>query len=210
MPERYDATARAAGRALRARLGIGDDGFALGFVGFMRDWHRLDLAVELLARPHLAALHLVLVGEGPALSGVLDSARALGVDGRVHALGVVAPDALPGHVCGFDAALIPAINRYASPLKLFDSLAAGVATLAPRQPNLEETIVDGVDGVLFEPGRADALDRAVAPLVADRELAGRIGAAGRQSLERHGWTWRGNARRVVAAFEALRRGEAPA
>jgi glycosyltransferase involved in cell wall biosynthesis len=206
VPERYGDAARAGAAALRRTLGVGEGGFVLGFVGYMRDWHRLDLAVELLPRPRYAGLHLLLVGEGPALDGVLARARELGVADRVHAAGVVPADELPARVCSFDAALIPAINRYASPLKLFDSLAAGVPTIAPRQPNLEESIEDGVDGILFEPGSAEALDRALAPLVADPARARRIGAGGRERLRREDWTWAGNARRVVRAFEALRDG----
>lgn len=209
-PERYGDAARAAGARLRESIAIAPDGFVLGFVGYMRDWHRLDLAVELLARPHFAAVHLVLVGAGPALPSIVEKARELGVSERVHAPGAVERDALPGHVCAFDAALIPAINRYASPLKLFDSLAAGVPTLAPRQPNLEELLQDGIDGVLFEPGSADELDAALAPLVRDRDRARAIGAAGRETLRRNDWTWSGSARRVVAAYESLvREGAAP-
>ena len=204
VPDRYGEDARRASESFRARLGLGPRAFVLGFVGYMRDWHRLDLAVEVLAAPGFEDVSLVLAGDGPARAAVGETALRLGVSDRVHALGAVAPDDLPGHVMAFDAALIPAINGYASPLKLFDSLAAGVATLAPRQSNLEETIDDGVDGVLFDVGNGDALREALRPLVADRAKCRAIGAAGRERLLREDWTWRGNARRVVAAFEELR------
>ncbi|MGA0059285.1 MAG: glycosyltransferase [Planctomycetota bacterium] len=200
---RYGESARQRAAAIRARLGLGPEAFVLGFVGYMRDWHRLDLAVQLLVEPGVETVSLLLAGDGPARDTVLQEAQRLGVSERVHALGVVSPEELPAHVLAFDAALIPAINSYASPLKLFDSLAAGVATLAPRQPNLEETIEDGVDGVLFTAGDGGALREALRPLVTDRNLCRAIGAAGRARLEREDWTWRGNARRVVAAFEAL-------
>jgi glycosyltransferase involved in cell wall biosynthesis len=84
-----------------------------------------------------------------------------------------------------------------------------VATLAPRQPNLEETIEHGVDGVLFEVGSVDALCDALRPLVVDRDRCRAVGAAGRARLLREDWTWRGNAKRVVAAFESLARSRAP-
>ena len=203
VPERYDDAARAAGRELRSRLSIAPDDFVLGFVGFMRPWHRLDLAVEMLLSPELRALHLVLVGEGPARRDIAAAAARAGVSGRVHAIGAVEPGELPGCVCAFDAALIPAINRYASPLKLFDSLAAGVPTICPRQPNLEELVVDGRNAVLFTPGDADALRAATARLVLDREAARRIGAQGRDDLLANDWTWRGNARRVITAYRRL-------
>lgn len=52
------------GRA-RAALGLeqlGEEEVVLGFVGYYRDWHRLDLVIEALARPSLARAHLALIG----------------------------------------------------------------------------------------------------------------------------------------------------
>ncbi|MFO1052094.1 MAG: glycosyltransferase family 4 protein [Planctomycetota bacterium] len=207
VPERYGDAAHAEGRALRARLNIGDEAFVLGFVGYMRPWHRLDLAVELLLQPEFARLHLLLVGDGPARAEVEAQAAMLGVAGRVHLCGAVPSDRVPAHVCAFDAALVPAINRYASPLKLFDSLAAGVATLAPRQPNLQEIVHDGVNGVLFTPSDAGSLRAAVGSLCSDPHRARAIGERGRADLLEGEWTWRGNARRVIRAYEGLRRGD---
>lgn len=203
-PDRYGEAEREAGARLRARYP--DGGFLMGFVGYMRDWHRLDLAVEAMARPALARVHLILMGEGPALPGVLARAREAGVAHRVHALGRVPPDVLPAHVCMLDAAIIPAINDYASPLKLFDSLAAGVVTIAPDQPNLRERITDGRDGVLFRPGSGDDLARRLVWLMEDPGRARALGQAGREKLVRNDWTWRGNARRVVEIFEAVAAG----
>jgi glycosyltransferase involved in cell wall biosynthesis len=203
--ERYGDEARQGAGVVRDCLGLGADAFLLGFVGFMRPWHRLDLVLEAMQRPGLAALHLMLCGDGPALEGLLQKATELGVSGRVHAMGKVAASDLPRHVLACDAALIPAINEYASPLKLFDSLAAGVVTLAPDQPNLRETLVDGRDGVLFRPGCVDSLAQALEPLVADRSRARAIGAQGLRRLVAEDWTWDGNARRVAAAFEVLAR-----
>jgi glycosyltransferase involved in cell wall biosynthesis len=202
-PERYDAGTVAAGLALRARLGIAPSDFVLGFVGYMRPWHRLDLAAEMLARDEFAALHLLLVGDGPARADVTARAQALGVSARVHFVGAVPGNAVPEHVAAFDAALVPAINPYASPLKLFDSLAAGVPTIVPDQPNLREIVHDGRNGLLFRPEDAASLRSALERLYRDREEARRIGRRGREELLELDLTWRGNARRVVAAFESL-------
>ena len=207
-PERYGDEARAAAGEIRRSLGLSKDAFALGFVGYMRPWHRLDLVLDVMQRPGLEALVLVLMGSGPALAPLLATARARGMHDRVRALGVVAPAALPAHVMALDAALIPAINAYASPLKLFDSLAAGVVTLAPDQPNLRENLRDGENGLLFRAGDADDLFARLHAVVGDRDRARRIGAAGRDSLLAHRWTWRGNAERVLEVFESLPRGGA--
>jgi glycosyltransferase involved in cell wall biosynthesis len=202
-PERFGTDAEAAARAVRARWSLPPDAFALGFVGYMRAWHRLELVLDAMAEPALAPLVLVLIGDGPALAPLRAAAAARGLQARVRALGEVPPELLPAHVLACDGALIPAINDYASPLKLFDSLAAGVPTVVPDQPNLRETIDDGETGLLFRAGDARDLARQLARLVDDRALARRLGAAGRDRLRERRWTWAGNAERVLAVFDGL-------
>ena len=126
-----------------------------------------------------------------------------GLEERVHALGELSQESLPAHVCAFDSALIPAINPYASPLKLFDSLAAGVPTLAPDQPNLREIVTDGENGLLFEAGSIDVLAAKLQLLVEDPAVGQRLGSSGRQSLVENRWTWEGNAERVVGYAREL-------
>ncbi len=202
-PSRYDTTARAAAEAVRAAWRLPDDAFGLVFVGYMRPWHRLDLVLEAMRRPGLQTLCLLLIGAGPALPALLAAAREAGLEHRVRALGVVPPPLLPSHVLAADAALVPAINAYASPLKLFDSLAAGVPTLAPDQPNLRETVRHGETGLLFAKDSVDGLVEQLGRLVHDRAFARRLGQAGRDSLLANGWTWAGNAARVVHVYEQL-------
>lgn len=203
--ERYGPAARAAAAALRGRWQLPATAFPLGFVGYMRPWHRLDLVLDAMVRPGLQDLVLVLMGRGPALQPLRAQAAARGLGARVIALGEVPAELLPAHVLACDGALIPAINAYASPLKLFDSLAAGVPTLAPDQPNLRETITDGDNGLLFRPGDSEDLVRQLLRLVQDRAFARRLGDQGLRSLQQRRWTWAGNAERVLAIAETLLR-----
>ena len=205
-PDRYGERERAQARVLRASWGVGNERFVLGFVGYMRPWHRLDLILEVMCRSGFENLHLALMGDGPALAPLLQEAERRGVEGRVCWSGAVPTAELPAHVVACDGALIPAINDYASPLKLYDSLAAGVVTLGPDQPNLRETIQDGENGLLFRPDDVDALAAALRRVVDDHAAAARIGAAGRRALLDRRWTWSGNADRVVEIYEGLRRG----
>ena len=203
VPERYDASAAAAASLVREHWQLPPGAFALGFVGYMRPWHRLELVLDAMGRPGLEDLAFILLGQGPALATLVAMAQERGLADRVRAIGAVVPELLPAHVMACDGALIPAINEYASPLKLFDSLAAGIPTLAPDQPNLRENVRDGDNGVLFEPGSAADLAARLAELASDRDRARRIGANGRQSLIEQRWTWAGNAERVAAVFESL-------
>jgi glycosyltransferase involved in cell wall biosynthesis len=125
------------------------------------------------------------------------------VQARVRFEGAVPSAQVPGHVCAFDAAVIPAINDYASPLKLFDYLAAGVPAVVPDQRNLRELVSDGETALLHAPGDPDALAACLRRLAADPAFATALGAAGRRLLVERDWTWRGAAQRVVRAFEEL-------
>jgi glycosyltransferase involved in cell wall biosynthesis len=202
-PGRYDLAARSAGDAIRRRWNLPEDAVVVGFVGYMRPWHRLELVLSLMQRPQFRHLHLVLLGDGPALSGLVQQAASASLQSRMHVLGTVPSSLVPAHVCAFDVALIPAINDYASPLKLFDSLAAGVATIAPNQANLREVVTHGVHALLFEPGEIESLAQNLLQLVEDSALRQRLGAAGESLLRQRNYTWDGNAARVEAIAAEL-------
>jgi glycosyltransferase involved in cell wall biosynthesis len=203
--ERHSAAADGRARA-RAALGLPAPAAGetvLGFVGYARDWHRLELVLEALAAPALAGARFVLVGEGPALPELERRAAALGLGARVHLAGARPHAAVPELLPAFDVALVPAINAYASPLKLFEYMAAGLAVVAPDQPNLREVLVAEEHALLVPPGDAGALRRALERLLGDGPLRARLGRAARARIAELDLTWSGNARRVVAAVEGL-------
>lgn len=180
------------------------DKVVLGFVGFVREWHGLDTVIAAMAADPSTPLELVVVGDGPAIPALRQQATTLGVADRVHIAGLVAHDAIPGLVAGFDIALQPRVVAYASPLKLFEYMAAGKAIIAPDQPNIREVLVDGVTALLFDPAASsDTMWTAIRRLAADPLLRGRLGTAASAEIARRAYTWRANAERVVAWADTL-------
>lgn len=183
----------------------------LGFVGFVRDWHGLDRVIRLIAAPQAGPpLALTVVGDGPARPGLERLAAELGVAERIHFTGLAAREDVPGLVAGFDIALQPASVDYASPLKVFEYMAAGRAIIAPDQPNLREVLAHERTALLFPPDQPEAFAEALLRLAADPALRRRLGAAAREEIQRRDLTWAGNARRVIGLAEAEieRRGSA--
>lgn len=177
----------------------------LGFVGFVREWHGLDAVVRAIAAwQGPPALVLKVVGEGPARPGLEKLAAELGIAARVVFTGLATREEIPGHVAGFDVALQPASVAYASPLKVFEYMAAGRAIIAPDQPNLREVLRHEETALLFDPADKKAMWAAVARLVTDPALRARLGGAARAEIIARDRTWAGNARRVAALFDALR------
>jgi glycosyltransferase involved in cell wall biosynthesis len=72
---------------LRRELGIPAHAVIAAGVGGLHRRKGFDLLVEALARAGDPGIHVVLAGEGPARAPLLERARALGVDDRVHLLG---------------------------------------------------------------------------------------------------------------------------
>lgn len=187
--------------AAKARLGIGDR-LVLGFVGYMREWHGLERVVDLLGEM-TEPCHLLLVGDGPARASIERRARDLGVADRLTITGIVARDRIAEHVAAFDVALQPDVVAYASPLKLFEYMAAGRAIVAPDRPNVAEVLTHGRDALLFDPEDGGAFAAAVRRLCGDRELRERLGGAARRTILDGGYTWAANARRVTDLFQEL-------
>lgn len=203
-PEPGDEGARTrARRELEIASKVPEGAMTLGFVGYYRTWHRLDLAVAALREPALQEAHLVLIGEGPADEEIRAAAAAAGVTNRVHFAGRRAHGDIPRLLPAFDIALIPAINPYASPLKLHEYMAAGLATVAPDQPNLREVLSHGHDAVLFEKDAGEAFAAALIELASDPVRTRELGLAARRTVVDRELTWVGNARRVVQAAEDL-------
>ncbi len=201
--EHYDYAHDARAKA-RAALALPvASGIVLGFVGFYREWHRLDLVLDALATPALAATRLVLVGEGPAHAALVARASELGVAERVHFAGPRAHDDVPALLPAFDVALVPAINPYASPLKLFEYMAAGLPTIAPDQPNLREVLEHDRNALLVPVGDGAGLRAALERLCGDECLRLRLGARARSDVLERDLTWRGNARAVIEVASEL-------
>jgi glycosyltransferase involved in cell wall biosynthesis len=184
--------------AMRARLGLANS-TVLGFIGFLRPWHGLRSAVDLVADLGGAQdVKLLVIGDGPARADLEAHARTRGVAHLVKVLGVAPRAEVPALLSAADIALQPNVTPYASPLKLFEYMALGRAIVAPDQPNIREIVSDGAEALLFDPGEPRSLYAAVERLCRDVGLRERLGAAASAAIERRGFLWESNAQRVVA------------
>lgn len=192
--------------AAKAKLGL-EGRLVLGFTGFMREWHGLGSVVTFLAEadPSLE-LRLLVVGDGPGRKELEQQAARLGVEDRVILTGLVDRASIFDYVSAFDIALQPAVTAYASPLKLFEYMALGRAIVAPRQPNIEETLTDGQNALLFKPSDQSDFRAQVERLCLQPDLRQALGAAARQTILERNFTWDGNAQRIeemcTAALES--------
>mgnify|MGYP001793551879 CR=1 FL=1 len=175
----------------------------LGFVGFVREWHGVDRVLDWMATPKGAISTLLLVGDGPAAAVLRAKAHQLGISDKVIMTGTIPHAEIANHIAAFDVALQPAATPYASPLKLQEYMAQGRAILAPRQPNILETLSHGRTGWLFDPEADGALAAGLDALSSDADRRRQLGAAARDHLVAQDLTWAANARKVMSIAQTL-------
>ncbi len=179
-----------------------EDKIVFGFVGYIRPWHGLDRVLHAFKNLENPSLHLLIVGEGPASDGLKSTASDLGLSGQLTFTGRQPHHKIPAFLGAMDVALQPDVNAYASPLKLFEYLAAGCAIIAPDRPNIRELVTSGETALLINPEQDGELETAIRTLANDHDLRSRLGHAAIQHINDREFTWDANARRVAAIADA--------
>jgi glycosyltransferase involved in cell wall biosynthesis len=169
---------------LRSRERNGDRPVAV-FAGSLRPWHGIECLARAWALLGDAAPELLVVGDGPGRA-LLEGAGARITGSVPHVL-------VPGFLTRADIGLAPYAADapdYFSPLKLFEYLAAGLATIAGDLPGVR-AVVDDETAVLVPRGDAEALAGAVSTLASDPARRERLGRAGRALVvAQHTWQHR--------------------
>jgi glycosyltransferase involved in cell wall biosynthesis len=154
----------------------------VGFAGRLVSKKGVDVLLRAMAelRRALPAARLLLAGDGPERPRLEALARALGIGGAVDFLGHLDHAALEGALAPAWVQAVP--SRWEEPFGLVaaEAMMRGTAVVASRGGGLAEQVVDGETGVLVPAGDALALARALHSTLVDRELAERLGAAGRR------------------------------
>ncbi len=128
-----------------------------------------------------ARLELWVAGAGP-LEGEVATWAAL--RSSVRWVGRLGQEECLTLVAGASAVVVPSQWEETFGLVAVEAMAAGVAPIASAHGSFPEIITDGVDGVLFEPGNADSLAKAIADLQAEPERHAALGRAGRDNYEK--------------------------
>ena len=195
-------------RTSRERLGLSPDAPTIGFVGRLQHWKGVHLVLEAFARvlrddpsPELVVvggLHKYERDYPDALRALADE---LGIAERVRFAG--AQQNVAEWVQAMDI-VVHASGREPFGMVIAEAMAMGKAVVASAAGGPSELIDDGVNGLLFPSGEADALAESMSRLLGDPVLVQSLGEAARKralDLSADGY-----ADRVVAALhEAVHR-----
>ena len=199
-PQRFDPL-KADGARVRTRFGLGT-AVVIGWTGILREWHGLELLVDALKE--LPTAMLLIVGGGPAQGALEARAAQLGVQRRLVITGRVPHDEVPDYLAAMDVAVVADERTgVASPMKLLEYMAMGLAVVAPSADNIRDIVEDGGDGLLFAPGDPSALAVQLHRLADQTTLRRALGAKARLKIEQER-NWRAVAETLLGAVSDRR------
>jgi glycosyltransferase involved in cell wall biosynthesis len=168
---------------------------------------RKGLGTLLDAAALVPGVVFAIAGEGEDRSVLETRIRQLGLGDRIRILGQ--RDDIPALLASCDLFVLPSLFE-GLPLSILEAMAAGKPVIATAVPGTREAVSEGKTGLLFPPGDAPALAGTITAILADRDLAGRLGRAG-QIHVRQEFSAEMMARQVEAVYgEVLRSAPAPA
>jgi glycosyltransferase involved in cell wall biosynthesis len=195
-------------------VGLPPDRAVIGYVGRFETMG-MDKGIPTLVRA-LASLGAPVRDRRPLLvcvGGPLDRTQEYLAVARQHGVSAddvrfvdrVPPVEVPYWMRACDAGTIPFgwtdhFAHHASPLKMFEYMAARVPIVASDLPALREVLRHDENALLVPPGDPAALARALTDVLADPALAGRLASRARQDVARH--TWPGRAQRILEGLAA--------
>jgi glycosyltransferase involved in cell wall biosynthesis len=185
------------GQPVRARLGL-EESIVVGHVGLFHRWDRLDVLIEVVKsiRDRHPEIKVLLVGDGPEMQNLRQTAFRLGMEKEVILSGPVPRDDVPSYIDAMDICVLPDSSTFGSPIALFEFMAMGKPCVAPDLGPMRDVIDDNVTGIMFPHEDYNALGKTLLRLVENSALRNQVGAQAKQTVfERH--TWTANARFVV-------------
>ena len=179
----------------------------VAYAGHFYPYNGADVLIEALAR--LPGVRGLVIGGHPRDSAdgerLRELAGARGVADRVTFTGLVPPAEVLDRLRGADVLVQPIrsspYTRYASPMKLFEYMAAGRPIVASDVVSLREVVSDGRTACLVRPDSPEALADGIRKVLADPAAAGRMARAAFEEVRNH--TWARRAERIEGLLDAV-------
>ncbi|TDC64801.1 glycosyltransferase family 1 protein [Micromonospora sp. KC207] len=191
------------GASVRARLGLADRPVVV-CVSRLVPRKGQDMLIRALPeiRRRVPAAALLVVGGGPYRADLEKLARQTGVERDVVFTGSVPSADLPAHYAAGDVYAMPCRTRNRGldieglGIVYLEASATGLPVVAGDSGGAPDAVREGETGYVVSGRDVAQLADRVATLLADRDLARQLGAAGRAWVERE-WRWETQAARMA-------------
>lgn len=146
-------------------------------VGRMIEKKRPDLTIRAFAlvAQQTPATELVMVGDGPMLSGCRSLAVKLGISEYVHFCGRLMPDGVRNELSKASVFVQHSVTSASGdmegwPVAIAEAAAVGLPVVATRHASIPEQVEDGVSGLLCDEGDWKGMGKQMMRLATDERL----------------------------------------
>jgi glycosyltransferase involved in cell wall biosynthesis len=168
---------------VKRRLGIPAERYVIGAVGRLSEEKGFDVLIQsvdqLLKRGFDVELRIV--GEGDEARALQRLISSLGRDDRIRLMGYQA-ETIPFYE-GIDVLALSSY-REGLPNVLLEAMSLEVPVVATRVAGIPRLIEHDLNGLLVEAGSVSEMAEALAKLLGDTELRGRLSFAGRATIQK--------------------------
>jgi phosphatidylinositol alpha-1,6-mannosyltransferase len=188
-------TPRSDAKDLRESLGLGNKKV---IVSVGRLVHRKGQDILIESMPEIIKtiddVHLLLIGEGPHKQELEKRIKNLGLANRVTFVGRVQYADLPRYICVGDVFAMPSRSRLAGleveglGIVYLEASACGLPVIGGVSGGAPDAVLQGETGFSVDGRSAHEVSQALVRVLADKELAQRLGARGRQWVIEQ-WQW---------------------
>jgi len=194
------AVARNATAAAEWRNAFSSGAKTIGFLGRHARYKGLTVLIDAVAQ--LPDVHAIIAGDGPYRKEAEERALAAGVADRVHFVGGIDHETKLKLLSSVDVFAFPSTEiTEAFGISQMEAMLCGAPVVASNLPTgVTDVAIDGHTALLVEPGNAIDLADKIALLLADRELADKLGQNGRTHILNN-MTTAIVARRTLEIFE---------
>lgn len=139
---------------------VGSPVLNLLYVGQFIPRKGLELVLRALSSGGLEAVNFTVVGDGEERANLERLTAQLGLSERVRFAGYRQYEELPCFLAEADALIVPSLEEIWG-LVINEGLAAGLPVLASRRAGATDDLIDGQNGVSFDPEDRDSTKQAI-------------------------------------------------
>lgn len=166
----------------RAKLRLPADKKLIGMVATLRSWKGHRFLIDAMLDPRLKDTVAVLVGDGPQEPNLRKQVEERGLKDRVIFAG--RREDVQDLLRAFDIFALPSTGNEGIPQALMQALATALPVVTTPVGAIPELVTHNVSGWIVKPEDAEALAGGISALLAQPELAKKLGEAGRAVVEK--------------------------
>ena len=172
-------------RDWRIDLGLAKSTRLIGFVGRLAHNKGVDVLLSAIGQLTIGypLLHCIIVGDGAERAKLELLVKTLGIAEVVHFVGAIPHESVYAAIKGFDVAVVPS-REEGFGLSALEAMACGVPLVGSRVDALQEIVLEGITGILFESESPVDLAVKLAIILHDDELLNRLKISAKMHIQK--------------------------